>query len=99
MEKIRIICRVLFVVLVLSVLSSCSTRHVSDIKIAMTKEEVISLWGPTDLITFKNVNGITYETWEYHFATSGSVCWITFVQDRVAAPHQCSRPPSVQWYY
>src|SRR4030042_1842335 len=98
MERKRIICLVLFVVLIL-VLSSCHPRHVSDIKLAMTKEEVISLWGPTDLITYKTVNGTTLETWEYHFATSDSVCWITFIQDRVAATPQYRRSPAGGWYY
>jgi hypothetical protein len=96
MKKIRIICLAFFIVLLLS---SCHPRHVSDIKLAMAKEEVISLWGPTDLITYKTVNGTVIETWEYHFATSGSVCWVTFIQDRVAAPQQCRRPPAEQWYY
>jgi hypothetical protein len=34
----------------------------------MTKEEVVSLWGKTDLITFKTADGKTFETWEYHFS-------------------------------
>ena len=80
-----------FVILVL-VLCSCHPRQHSDIKLAMTKDDVISLWGPTNLITYKTVGGITYETWEYRFATTDSVCWITFVQDRVAASPQCRRP-------
>jgi hypothetical protein len=98
MERKRITCLVLFVVLIL-VLSSCHPRHVSDIKLAMTKEEVISLWGPTDLITYKTVNGTTLETWEYHFANSASVCWITFIQDRVAATPQYRRSPAGRGYY
>ena len=88
MERKRIICLVFLVVLI-GVLSSCHTRQVSDIKFAMTKEDVISLWGPTNLITYKNVNGTTLETWEYHFATSNSVCWVTFIQERMAAPVEC----------
>ena len=98
MERKRMICAVLFVVLIV-VLSSCHPRHVSDIKHAMTKEEVISLWGPTNLITYKTVNGTTLETWEYHFATSGSVCWITFIQDRIAATPQCRNLPAGEGYY
>jgi hypothetical protein len=50
------------------VFSSCHPRHVSDIKPNMTKEEVVSLWGKTDLITFKTADGKTFETWEYHFS-------------------------------
>jgi hypothetical protein len=88
---------VLFVFFIL-VLSSCQPRHVSDVKLGMTKEDVISLWGPTALVTYKTVNGTTLETWEYHFATSDSVCWVTFIQDRVAAPLQCRRPPEVRYY-
>ncbi len=88
MERKRIIYLFLFVVLIL-VFSSCHPRHVSDIKLAMTKEEVVSLWGRTDLITYKTTNGTTLETWEYHFANSGSICRITFIQDRVAANPQC----------
>src|SRR4030043_351838 len=98
MERKRIICLVLFVVLIL-VLSSCHPRHVSDIKLAMTKEEVISLWGPTNRITYKTANGTTLETWEYYFASSGSICRITFIQDRVTANPQCDSPPVGGWYY
>ena len=94
----RMMSIILFVNLIL-VLSSCHPRHVSDIKLAMTKEEVISLWGPTDLITYKTVNGTTHETWEYHFANSGSVCWITFIQDRTAENPKCRRFPAGGWYY
>jgi|APFre7841882590_1041340.scaffolds.fasta_scaffold21887_3 hypothetical protein len=98
MERKRIICLFLFIVLIL-VFSACRPRYVSDIKPAMTKEEVVSLWGRTNLITYKTVNGTTLETWEYYFATSGSVCWMTFIQDRVAAIPQCDRPPVGGWYY
>ena len=87
MERKRIICLFLFVVLIL-VFSSCHPRHVSDIKPNMTKEEVVSLWGKTDLITHRPVNGKTIETWEYHFLNSDSICWVTFSQDRVVAT-QC----------
>ncbi len=88
MDRIRYI--FLFIILIL-VFSSCHPRHVSDIKPNMTKEEVMSFWGKTDLITYKTVNGKTVETWEYHFATSDSVCWITFIEDKVATT-QCRRP-------
>ncbi len=98
MERKRIICLFLFAILIL-VFSSCHPRHVSDIKLAMTKEEVVSLWGRTDLITYKTTNGTTLETWEYHFANSGSICRITFIQDRVAANPQCHRSPVGGWYY
>jgi len=98
MERKRIICLFLFVVLIL-VFSSCHSRHVSDIKPAMTKKEVVSLWGRTDLITYKTTNGTTLETWEYRFAGSGSICRITFIQDRVAANPQCDRPPVEERYY
>ena len=83
MEKKKIICLLLFVVLIL-VSSSCHSRNISDIKPAMTKEKVVSLWGPTNLITYKNANGFTLEIWEYHFDSSDSICSIIFVQDRVA---------------
>ena len=61
MEKGKVICLFLFVVLIL-IFSSCHSRHVSDIKLAMTKEEVISLWGPTYLITYRTLNETTLET-------------------------------------
>ena len=69
-ESITFLC--LFVVLIL-IFSSCHSRRVSDIRPNMTKEEVVSSWGRTDLITYKTTNGITLETWEYHFAGSGSI--------------------------
>ncbi len=87
MERKRIPCLFLFVVLIL-ISSSCHPRHVSDIKKDMTKEEVVSLWGKTGLITHGTVKGRPVEIWEYHFSSSGSVCRITFSQDRVAAT-QC----------
>jgi hypothetical protein len=83
MEKIKIICLLLFVVLIL-VFSSCHSRRASDIKHGMRKEQVISLWGETDLISHKNLNGTSLEIWEYHFASSGSTCRVTFIQNRVA---------------
>jgi hypothetical protein len=49
----------------------------------MTKEEVVSLWGKTGLITYRSVDGRSIETWEYHFSNSNSMCWVTFSQDRV----------------
>ena len=98
MERNRIICLSLFIVLIL-IFASCHSRHVLDIKPTMTKEEVVSLWGRTNLITYKTVNGTTLETWEYHFAGSGSICRITFIQDRVTANPQCDRPPVGRWYY
>ncbi len=87
MERKRILSLFLFVVLIL-VISSCHPRHVSDIKPNMTKEVVVSLWGKTDLITDRTVNGKAVETWEYHFSSSDSICRITFSQDRVVAT-QC----------
>jgi hypothetical protein len=95
MERKTIYSMFFFVIIIL-VLSSCHPRHVSDIRTNMTKEEVISLWGRTDLITHNTVNGKAAEIWEYHFATSNSNCWITFIQDRVTNT-QC-RPP-VPYYY
>lgn len=82
MEKKKIICLFIFVLLIL-VFSSCSSRQITDVKPAMTKEKVISLWGPTNLITYKNADGFTLEIWEYHFAGSDSICSVIFVQDRV----------------
>ena len=84
MGRERIICLFLFVVLIF-VFSSCHPRHVSDIRPNMTKEEVVSLWGRTDLISFRTVNGKAVETWEYHFPNTNSLCWVTFSQDRVVA--------------
>jgi len=87
MERKRVM--FLFIVFML-VISSCHSRQFSDVKLAMTKEEVISLWGPTYLITYKTINGTTLETWEYHFGGTDSICRVTFIQDRVAATPQCS---------
>ena len=98
MERKRVIYLFLFFVLIL-VLSSCHPRHVSDIKLSMTKEEVVSLWGRTALITYKATDGTTLETWEYHFGSSGSICRITFNQDRVTDTPQCDRSPGGRWYY
>jgi hypothetical protein len=98
LERDRVICLFLFVVFIF-IFSSCHPRHVSDIKPTMTKEEVVSLWGRTNLITHKTVNGITLETWEYHFAGSGSICRVTFDQDRVTASPQCARPLVGGTYY
>jgi hypothetical protein len=95
MERKGIISLFLFTILILA-FSSCHPRHVSDIKPAMTKEEVVSLWGRTDLINYKTTNGITLETWEYRFAGSGSICQITFIQDRVSTT-ECR--PSERRYY
>jgi hypothetical protein len=84
MEKKRITCLFIFVVLIL-VFSSCSTRSMTDIKPAMTKEKVISLWGTTNLISHKNVEGLgDLEVWEYHFESSDTICSVIFVQNRVA---------------
>ena len=87
MERKKIIYLFLLVALIL-VFSSCHSRHVSDIKPNMTKEEVASLWGKTPLVTHSTVNGKTVEIWEYHFSSSDSVCWVTFAPERVAAT-QC----------
>ena len=92
-ERITFLC--LFVVLIF-ISSSCHPRRASDIRPNMTKEEVVSSWGRTDLITYKTTNGTTLETWEYHFAGSGSICQITFTQDRVATT-ECR--PSERRYY
>jgi len=83
MEKKKIICLLLFVV-VIFVFSSCHTRKVSDIKPAMTKEKVISLWGETNRMYQKNADGFIFEVWEYHFEASDTICSVIFVQDRVA---------------
>ena len=87
MERKRIIYLFLLVVLIL-VIASCHPRHATDIRPNMTKEEVVSLWGRTDLITYRTVDERRIETWEYHFLNSGFNCWITFSQDRVAGT-QC----------
>ena len=88
-----------FVVVILLVSSSCHSRRVSDIRPNMTKEEVASAWGRTDLISYKTTSGITFETWEYHFRGSRSICQITFVEDRVTTNPQCHRPPVEERYY
>jgi len=95
MKRKRICYAFLFVVLIL-VFSSCHPRQVADIKPNMTKEDVVSLWGTTNLITYNTVQGKTVETWEYHFATSNSICWVTFVQDRVTNTQCKQRAP---YYY
>jgi len=97
MERKGIICPFLFIVFIL-VLSSCHPRHVSDIKLAMTKEEVVSLWGRTELITHRTVNGKTVETCEYHFFNTTSICLVTFSQDRVVGT-ECRRQPRPEPYY
>jgi hypothetical protein len=83
MDK-KIVC--LFVLLLLiPVFSSCHSRSMTDIKPAMTKEKVISLWGTTNLISHKNVEGLgDLEIWEYHFESSDTNCSVIFVQNRVA---------------
>jgi len=96
MERKKIIYLFLLVALSL-VFSSCHPRHVSDIKPNMTKEEVASLWGRTPLVTHKTVEGKAVETWEYHFSSSDSICWVTFSQERVATT-QC-RPLRGGTYY
>jgi hypothetical protein len=92
-KKIGGLC--VLVVLMLT-FSSCHPRHVSDVKANMTKEEVVTLWGKTDLITYKTVNGKTLETWEYHFSNTDSLCFVTFSEDRVVAT-QC-RPLPRRYY-
>jgi hypothetical protein len=96
MERKRIIYLFLLVVLAL-VFSSCHPRRVSDIKPNMTKEEVASLWGKTPLVTQKTVDEKPVEIWEYHFSGSGSVCQVTFSEERVTAT-QC-RPVRSGTYY
>ncbi len=83
MEKKKIICLLLFFVLIL-VFYSCHSRKISDVKPAMTKEKVISLWGETNRMYQKNADGFVFEVWEYHFAASDTICSVIFVQDRVA---------------
>jgi len=96
MERKRIWHTFLFIVLIL-VFASCHVRHVSDINPNMTKEEVMSLWGTTDLITYKTVNGKTLETWEYHFLNTHSICLITFSENRVVST-QCRQRPDAYYY-
>lgn len=85
------------VVVVILIFPSCHPRHVSDIKANMTKEEVAALWGKTDLITYKTVDGKTLETWEYHFSNTDSICLVTFSQDRVIST-DCRRQPYAYYY-
>jgi hypothetical protein len=96
MERKRVICLFLFASLIL-VFSSCHPRHVSDIRPNMTKEEVVSSWGRTDLISHRTVDGRTIETWEYHFLNSGSVCWVAFSKDRVVST-ECRNAPRGGYY-
>ncbi len=95
MERKRIIYLFLFGALIL-VFSSCHPRHVSDIRPNMTKEEVLSFWGGTNLITHKTVGGKPVEIWEYHFFNTDSICWVTFSQDRVVST-ECRR--ARRYYY
>lgn len=98
MQRKRIL--YLFPLIVLTLIFfSCHRRLVSDIKPSMTKAEVISLWGQTPIITHKTADGTTLETWEYHFGGSGSICRITFNQDRVTDTPKCDRSPGRPWYY
>lgn len=96
MKRERIVCLLSLVALIL-IFSSCHPRHVSDIKPNMTKEEVVSFWGKTDLITYRPVNGRTLEIWEYHFSNTDSVCLVTFSQDRVVST-SCRRQPRIYYY-
>ena len=96
MKRKRMVCLFLSGVLII-IFSSCHPRYASDIKPNMTKEEVVSLWGKTDLVTFKNVNERSLETWEYYFSSSDSICWVAFSEDRVVAT-QC-RPQRGGWFW
>jgi len=97
MGRKKILCLFLFAILIF-VFSSCRPRHVSDIKPNMTKEEVVSLWGNTGLITYRTVDGKTLETWEYHFLNSNSTCRVSFSQERVVAT-QCQPLRGYRYYY
>jgi hypothetical protein len=96
-ERIRMTWLFLFAGLIL-IFSSCHPRQVSDIKPNMTKEEVVALWGGTPLVTHKTVNGKPIETWEYHFATTDSICLVTFAQERVVKT-ECRQQPRTYNYY
>ena len=96
MKREKVICIFLFAAIIL-ILFSCHPRHVSDIKPNMTKEEVMSLWGTTDLITHRTVDGKTLETWEYYFSNTDSICLVTFSQDRVVST-ACHRQPRPYYY-
>ncbi len=87
----------LFIFAAFILLVSCHPRHLSDIKPNMTKDEVAALWGKTDLITYKTVDGKTLETWEYHFLNTHSICLVTFSQDRVVHT-QCRQRPYAYYY-
>ena len=92
MKSKRTLCLFLFLFLLpILVFSSCHPRYVSDIKPAMTKEEVVVLWKKTGLTTYKIVNGRSIETWEYYFSDFDSICWVDFFQDTVAASECPSR--------
>jgi len=55
-------------------LSSCHSRNISDIKSAMTKRKSDFLVGANKPITHKDADGFTLEIWDYHFASSDSIC-------------------------
>jgi len=97
MKRKKIILLFLFAVFIFT-FSSCHPRHVSDLKLNMTKEEVVSLWGKTDLITVRTVRGKPSEIWEYHFFNTDSICKVTFIQDRVVST-KCYRQPYRRPYY
>jgi hypothetical protein len=97
MERKKIIYLFLLVTLVL-VFSSCHPRHVSDVKPNMTKEKVTSLWGKTPLITHGTNDGKAVETWEYHFSNSGSICRVTFSQERVVSTQCNPLRAGTYWY-
>ena len=87
-----------FLIALIFAFSSCHPRHASDIKPNMTKADVVSLWGKTNLITYNTVNGKTVETWEYHFGFTDSICWITFAEDRVTST-RCRQRPTYYYGY
>ena len=98
MNTKRIVYLTLFAALAV-ISSSCHPRQVSDIKPNMKKEEVVALWGGTPLVTHKTVDGKAIETWEYHFATTDSICVVTFSQERVVRTECRRQPPSYYYAY
>ena len=79
-------------------LASCHVRHPSDIRLGMTKEDVIRAWGGTYFPTHQIREGKPVEVWEYQFTNTGAVCRIVFYQDRVTTTESWRRPHRPWWY-
>jgi len=83
--------RWILIIVCLLFLFSCAHRTPSQIRPDMTKEEVIRLWGETELVTYQRIQDKTIEIWEYHFGWTGNRCGIAFLEDRVIST-KCNYP-------